>query len=243
LDAAEPIQGNYGTSPTELGRWCADVQRPLERLRGLYTTKGYPGAISLLAGDPGAISWPQSVIAYDGSGWAYNPVTKEWLRTVAGTRLQADDEGWVYNYSSSVDYPSTGTCQWPIANDPPQITGGYVARHPDRYTWRADVEAWACYLNKNYDVACNTYYDHPEGYFRDADSIDIWGPGGRGDAINYYVGQQIFDLLFNDPGLPNIDWIIWQRYIYGAWNSWQGEPFGDGSAFTNHDDHIHVTYL
>jgi hypothetical protein len=237
LDEAVRIQDDYGTSPQELGRLCADVQRPLESLRNLYWTKGYPAAMELLGGDSGQTSWPSEEILFDSSGWAY--IGNDWLKGPPGLSLKTDGNGWLYKYSSQ--FPPTGKCEWPQADEPPRV-GDYVARHPLRFTWRADVEAWACYLNQNYDVACNTYYDHPEGYFRDADSIDIWGPGGRGDPINYYIGQQIFEELFWDEGLPNIEWIIWQRTIYGAWNGWSGEAFGDGTAFTNHDDHIHVTY-
>lgn len=132
---------------------------------------------------------------------------------------------------------------WPVANKPPVPDSSYYQqRHPTRYTWRPDVEAWARWLVDNYDVWCNTYYDHPEGYWRTKDSIDIWGSGGRNDPIHRDVGEDVFSVLWNDPGLPNIDWIIWQRVIYGGWNYWHGEPFGDGTAFTNHEDHIHVTY-
>lgn len=111
------------------------------------------------------------------------------------------------------------------------------------------MEAWARWLVENYSVWVNTYHNHPEDVFlragesRMMDSYDVWGPSGRGDPLDPALGDELFGIIFNDPNPPNIEWIIYKRRMYGAWNSWYGEPFGDGSVFMNHDDHIHVTYL
>lgn len=137
--------------------------------------------------------------------------------------------------------PAVKSFKWPVANAAP-VAGNYQQRHPTRYTWRSDVEGWARYLVQNYDVWCNTYWDHPENYWRDEDSFDVWGPGGRNDPLDWSVGDTVFNKLFNAKGAPYIEWIIWRRRIYGKWNGWKGQPFGT-NAFEWHDDHIHCTYL
>jgi hypothetical protein len=145
---------------------------------------------------------------------------------------------------------------WPVAGDPP-IPDSFIyqERHPTRYFWRPNVEEWARWLVNHFNVWCNTYYEHPEGYgfneastdpdgtvwYNENTSMDVWGPQGRNDPLGLTVGQQIFDILFNYQDPPNINWIIWQATIYGAWNGWAGEPFGSDN-FTWHMDHIHVTY-
>jgi len=133
------------------------------------------------------------------------------------------------------------TRTWPVANvDPWPISHSYVERHPTRYTWRPDVEEWAGYLIDNYNCWVNTYYDHPEGYWRTETSFDVWGSDGRGYPLDPTLGDEIYDLLFNYEGLPNIDWIIWKRHI---WTNAAGYRYPFGSdPFTWHDDHIHVTY-
>jgi len=122
--------------------------------------------------------------------------------------------------------------------------------------WRPDIEKVARWLVDNFNVSCNTYYEHPEGrgfevastdpdgtvWHIENTSLDVWGPAGRNAPIGPTVGWQIFNILMNDPNPPNIRWIIWQRNQYGEWNSWQGEPFEPGDEFMAHEDHIHVTY-
>lgn len=127
---------------------------------------------------------------------------------------------------------------WPKADALPRA-GDYVARHPTRYTFRPDVERWANYIVDAFPVWVVTYHDHPEGYKRDEDSLDVWGPGGRGDPLDQTVGEKVFDLLFHDPYQPDIEWIIYRRWIWTRSGGWK--PFGT-NAFTYHDDHIHVTY-
>ena len=140
----------------------------------------------------------------------------------------------------------------------------YVWR-PDVESWaRYLVDT---YYTRESSVWCNTYHEHPgsgiigwdglelpgrgfevASYAEDGSpwyimntSIDVWDYQGRGWDIDETIGWEIFWLLRNDQGLPNIRWIIWQGYQYGAWNNWQGEPFGF-DWFTWHYDHIHVTY-
>jgi hypothetical protein len=230
------------TDPDALGRWCQAVQRSAFPDR--YRDKGYPMASELL-GAVSAAEHPESrKLLLDADGWAYDLETGAWLRSDRGeARFHTNVRGWLW--APPEERPSVGF-EWPEASDPP-VPGSpfYVDRHPTRYNWlpkRPDVEAWARYLAENFDCWVNTYFDHPEGYGRDADSFDVWGPGGRGDPIDPGLGDRIFRLLFDDPGLPNIEWIIWRAAIHGAWNGWAGEPFGT-DPFSWHYDHIHVTYL
>jgi hypothetical protein len=158
---------------------------------------------------------------------------------------------------------SNGNWSWPEASDDPiHDSWIYQLRHPTRYEWRPDVEEWARWLVDNFNVWCNTYYEHPgsgvigvagrgfevasvdedgtEWYIMNT-SFDVWGPLGRNDPIGSTVGGQIFGILMNYPYPPDIRWIIWEGWQYGAWNDWEGEPFG-WDDFTWHYDHIHVTY-
>jgi hypothetical protein len=102
----------------------------------------------------------------------------------------------------------------------PVRPGNYQQRHPTRYQWREGVEAqirriYAMFPN----VHINTYIDHPEGFGRDTDSFDVWGPGGRNDPIGFDLGQRVFDFVFNDPNPPLIEWCIWRR---GMWTRASG---------------------
>ena len=132
----------------------------------------------------------------------------------------------------------------------------YQLRHPTRYEWRPDIEEWPQWLVDNFNVTCNTYYEHPEGrgwevasYAPDGTewyimntSFDVWGPAGRNDPLGSTVGWQIFSILMNYQPPPDIRWIIYFGQQYGAWNNWLGEWFADPGDFMYHGDHIHVTY-
>jgi hypothetical protein len=152
---------------------------------------------------------------------------------------------------------TTSTWSWPEAwDDPIPDSWSYWIRHPTRYVWRPDVEAWARRLVDNFSVWCNSYYEHPEGrgfevastdpdgtvWYIENTSLDVWGLPDRGSPLGTTLGWQIFHILMNDPNPPNIRWIIWQETQYGEWNGWQGEPFGVGDPIMSHNDHIHVTY-
>jgi hypothetical protein len=153
---------------------------------------------------------------------------------------------------------------WPEAWDPPILDSPiYQDRHPTRYVWRPDVESWARWLVDEFpeEVWCNTYYEHPGSgvigvpgrgfeiasidddtvWYIMHTSIDVWDYQGRNYAIDPSLGQWIFRILMDYPYPPDIRWIIWRTRQYGAWNDWQGEPFG-WDDFTWHYDHIHVTY-
>jgi GH25 family lysozyme M1 (1,4-beta-N-acetylmuramidase) len=118
----------------------------------------------------------------------------------------------------------------------------YEARHPTRYEWRDDVEAQIRRIYARFpEVTINTYVDHPEGFGRDFDSFDVWGPRGRDNPIDFDLGQRVFEFVFNDPNPPLIEWCIWQRAI---WTRASGifVPFGFDD-FTFHEDHSHWTFV
>ena len=63
--------------------------------------------------------------------------------------------------------------QWPEANDDAIPNSPiYQLRHPTRYVWRPDCEAWARWLVNTFNVWCNTYYEHPEGWSFNLASTD-----------------------------------------------------------------------
>jgi hypothetical protein len=129
----------------------------------------------------------------------------------------------------------------PIRNSP-----NYVDRHPTRYRWRKHVKPLIRKLYREMggpdEIHINTYLDHPEGFHRTLTSFDVWGPRGRGFAIGFEKGERVRKIVFNDPGLPIIEWAIWQRQRFGIENDYKPRPFGD-DKFTFHDDHLHFTFL
>ena len=96
--------------------------------------------------------------------------------------------------------------------------GNFVERHPTRYRWSKHVKPLIRTLYREMggpdEIHINTYLDHPEGLHRTLTSFDVWGPGGRGDPIGFDKGERVRRIAFrlnNDPGLPTIEWAIWQR--------------------------------
>ena len=133
---------------------------------------------------------------------------------------------------------------WPEANDPVMLDGTYVGAHPTRYNWRAEVEQVARRTVDYYgwgNCWANTYVDHPPGFGRDATSIDFWGED-RTYPIPYWMGQEIFEWLFNDPEEPNIEWIIWQGWWWVDGIGWRRYEDFDLASDAQHMNHIHVTY-
>ena len=128
----------------------------------------------------------------------------------------------------------------------------YVRDHPTNYIWRADIERLTARL-VNTDpfyrrIWVNTYFIHPPGVplpRRDTLSFDVWGFGGRGDPLDVNLGWQVRQLLFTDPNLPDINWIIWQgRMWFVSGNPKETRaPLGPPGSDAGHFEHIHVTYL
>ena len=127
--------------------------------------------------------------------------------------------------------------------------GNFVQRHPTRYRWSRHVKPLIRKLYREMggpdEIHINTYVNHPEGFHRTLTSFDVWGPGGRGDPIGFAKGERVRKLVFrlnNDPGLPTIEWAIWQRKIRRRSQNYEPRPFGD-EPFEFHEDHLHFTFL
>jgi hypothetical protein len=126
----------------------------------------------------------------------------------------------------------------------------FVRDHPTNYIWRADIERLTARL-VNMDpfyrrIWVNTYFIHPAGVFprRDTVSFDVWGFGGRGTPLDVNLGNRVRQLLFNDPNLPNIDWIIWQGRMWTERLRREiSSPPGAPGSDPQHLQHIHVTYI
>ncbi len=245
------------TDPDALGRWCQAIQR--SAFPDAYRDKGYPMAVELLKESDKKVAQEEFVtVQFDQPGWGYvmQGDKKLWVKVEPGENLDKityDSKKWMWAKRKQVEVPKT-KFNWPKANAAPVNSWNYQDRHPTRYNWRPDVEEWARYLVENYDVWCNTYYEHPEGWgfnhqSTDADgtkwyvqdtSFDVWGPAGRNDPLDPDLGDEIYNLLFHYAGKPDIDWIIWKRQIWtvrGGYSAFGTEPF------SWHDDHIHITYL
>ncbi|MDP9410799.1 MAG: hypothetical protein M3P70_09895 [Actinomycetota bacterium] len=126
----------------------------------------------------------------------------------------------------------------------------YVRDHPTNYVWRADLERLTARL-VNMDpfyrrIWVNTYFIHPPGVApppRDTVSFDVWGFGGRGTPLEVNLGWQVYRTLFDDPKLPNINWIIWQGRMWTRTGGPGPAPPGPPGSDAGHFNHIHVTYL
>jgi len=125
----------------------------------------------------------------------------------------------------------------------------YVRDHPTNYIWRANIEQLTDRL-VNMDpfyrrIWVNTYFFHPPVVTprRDMLSFDVWDFGGRGFHLDVNLGNQVFQRLFNDPNLPNINWIIWQGRMWTRGVGFGPSPPGPPDSDPGHFSHLHVTYL
>ena len=134
--------------------------------------------------------------------------------------------------------------------------GSYEDIHPTRYGWEPHVDPLIRKLYRRMGgppaIHVNTYDDHPPDEqrprrwpvgFYDKLSLDVWAGAGRNAPIGHAKGQQAFNLIWNDPGRPYIDWLIWERVMYlrNPDGSFSKIPYGT-DPFSFHDDHVHVTF-
>ena len=131
----------------------------------------------------------------------------------------------------------------------PQRPGNFLQRHPTRYRWNRHVKPMIRKLYREMggpdEIHINTYVDHPQGDHRTLTSIDVWGAGGRGVPIGKDKGDRVRRKVFqfhNDPGMPTIEWAIWDRKIRRRHQKYRPRDFGT-NEFTFHEDHVHVTFL
>jgi hypothetical protein len=95
------------------------------------------------------------------------------------------------------------------------------------------------YIEATYpQAACNTYVGHPwRGWGRV--SVDVWGPGGRGDPIGYDLGWKILGDVFNNPANPALRHTI---YIHQLWTSFGGYSWWAPADHSGRLRHVHLTF-
>jgi hypothetical protein len=114
-----------------------------------------------------------------------------------------------------------------------------VALGPTRWRWRPSVRRVVRHIESNYSgAACNTYVCHPWcGWGRV--SVDVWGPGGRGDPIAYDLGWKILADVFNDPSNPPLRHTI---YVHQLWTSFGGYSWWAKEDHSGRLRHVHLTF-
>jgi hypothetical protein len=107
------------------------------------------------------------------------------------------------------------------------------------WTWRPDVEAVVySALSHHHGLTANTYVDHPwPGW--DTQSVDFWGPGGRGDPLSVETARSLRRYIHNFPGGPSIRHSILGKRL---WTSWGGWSLWDKRDHVGRLRHLHVTY-
>ena len=127
------------------------------------------------------------------------------------------------------------------------IGDGFSGQGATRHVWDDDVRAVVHRIRSRFSaVTTNTYDCHPfcgpagnrQGWSRR--SIDVWGTGGRGDALSHDLSRSIARFLFDLPGQPLIRHMIVEHdfWLRGAgWLTWSRDDH------TGALRHVHVTYM
>jgi hypothetical protein len=123
----------------------------------------------------------------------------------------------------------------------------YIRQHPTNYVWEPRVKRVA-YQLVNMDrfykrIWANTYFQHPPDWNRDDTSFDVWAYGGRGSFLSPTLRREVFDVIFNMDGAPDIWWIISGGGMWTRAGGWEDAPWGPADSDPGHWGHIHVTYL
>jgi hypothetical protein len=106
------------------------------------------------------------------------------------------------------------------------------------YDWRPDVQKYVDHVERRYNTKCNTYVDHPTGWWLDDVSVDHWAPQGRGWAIDKRTGDAIARALRKRSKAPYVRWYIWQGWVHVP-----GQPrYRYTDPQDMHYDHVHVTF-
>jgi hypothetical protein len=189
-------------------------------------------------------------LAYDREGWAYDTASRLYVKSpTADLDHKTNKNGWLWADVTTTKkedpQPGPSTWSWPNAwAEPGHIgDGSYADMHPERYSWRSDVEEVARYLVDTYSVWCNTYVDHPPGWGLDNVSLDVWAYDGRGATVDPSVGQAVFDDIFNNGKEPWIWWVIWWGSMWSMRGGWEGAPWGPPDSDPGHYSHVHFTFV
>jgi hypothetical protein len=151
--------------------------------------------------------------------------------------------------------------------DPRPGSPDYVARHPTRYDWREDIEELIRLIYRRFggpeEQQMNTYVNHPPneengrsiwfGFQTQDLSLDVWGPGGRGDPLPLEQHRKIYRFLFNLKGAPDWWWAISRGEMFVRNRDedfnplWEGgiedAPPGPPDSDPEHVRHMHLTLL
>lgn len=236
-------RANYTRIANDLDLDCVDHPEILERMPHRWTSAGYYWERMS--------SWGNLNLIAD---------TGNFERTVLGVRGGPDPQRRVYYDRAMRVLPNDlaipaqekeqtvpnwrqGSLVPPGFKKLPVRAGNYQDRHPTRYEWEDRIEALIRRIYARFpNVVITTYVEHPEGWGWDTVSFDVWGENGRNDPIGLERGDKVFDFVYNDPNPPYLEWCIWRRKIRTRANGFRPEPFGDGTVFTNHEDHPHFSF-
>jgi hypothetical protein len=115
------------------------------------------------------------------------------------------------------------------------------------HEWDKDVTRVVHKLFSRFSaISCNTYSCHPfcgppddrQGWARR--SIDVWGPGGRGDPLPEHLSELVLDFLFTMPGKPLLRHYILEHVLWVRGKGYFDWPANDHAGWLRH---VHVTYL
>jgi hypothetical protein len=115
------------------------------------------------------------------------------------------------------------------------------------FRWDADVRRVVQQtLSEFPQLTANTYRRHPRLLYRlhpsvrwSRRSVDLWGAGGRGHALDLDTADSSAAFLLSLPGRPLIRHLI---YGHNLWTSWGGWSVWDKEDHAGELRHCHVTY-
>jgi hypothetical protein len=108
-----------------------------------------------------------------------------------------------------------------------------------RHKWTPEVRREVqAVLNRFSAITANTYICHPWCGWGKV-SVDLWGPGGRGHAIDRHLGLAALQFLFNRPGAPFLRHTIFEHEL---WTSFGGKSYWARDDHSGVLRHVHLTY-
>jgi hypothetical protein len=137
---------------------------------------------------------------------------------------------------------------------------GYQDLHPTHFNWTRPVrravnryQAMFPYLTYANSYLWHPPYDPPAITRRyDALSVDFWGggldsqgryTGYRGKPLPDALHERLFDVIFNDPKPPYIDWILSNGWMWSYRSGWSVyDPYDPYDADMGHRRHLHITF-
>ena len=215
---------------------------------------------------------PDAALHTNAEGWFYAPDIEngpapEGSEEQNQVRVARNPRGWIVDetgaYLCSDEYRDavfrTDSSHWlygPNTAEPVPVkkglrhpgSGWYVDQHPTHHDWREDVKALVDKVEAEFDdIYINTYWNHPPidaNYDNRYDpvSLDVWDSDGRGCALDWYLHDEVWARLFNDPDPPNILWALTKGWLWtpgGGWVKWHDY---DLASDAQHLNHLHVTY-